>query len=162
MAKKLAKKTGAKIAKKRTGANDARVENNAKTTRGKPFEPGNKFGFRPGQSGNPGGRPKTKQFAEAARKWLASNYERSPHLSNAEALAEFLGKEALGGEIAAARVLIEYAEGRPRQALEISTDDRMRQIIEKALPMLTATGLNEEEAKRYLREFVPEVSTWIN
>jgi hypothetical protein len=158
----MAKKAGAKIAKKRTAANNARVENNAKTTRGKPFEPGNKFGFQPGQSGNPGGRPKTKVFSMAAREWLASPNAEYPDLTNAEVAVIKCGAAALDGDIAALRELLDRAEGRPRQAVEISTDVRMRQIIEKALPMLTATGLNEEEAKRYLAEFVPEVSTWIN
>jgi hypothetical protein len=40
------------------------VANSAETTpkrvRGKPFEPGNSKGFKPGQSGNPSGRPKNE------------------------------------------------------------------------------------------------------
>jgi hypothetical protein len=160
---KPAKKPATKKAKTRTATKKARAQNSAKTARGKPFEKGNEFAWRKGQpSPNPGGRPKTKIFSIAAREWLAGPNGEYPDLTNAEVAVSRCGAAALDGDIAALRELLDRAEGRPRQSVEISTDDRMRQIIEKALPMLTATGLSEDEAKRYLAEFVPEVSTWIN
>jgi hypothetical protein len=128
------------------------------------FEPGNKTGprWKKGQSGNPKGRPRTRYLSKAAIEWLGSASEKDPNLTNAEAIIAAVGKKALNGDVYAAAWLADRTEGKPRQAVEISTDDRMRQVIEKALPMLTATGLSEDEAKRYLAEFVPEVSTWIN
>jgi hypothetical protein len=75
--------------------------------------------FAPGASGNPGGRPKTRRVSEAARNWLASEYARAPHISNAEALVEFLGAQAFGGDVSAARELIDRAEGKAKQSIDV-------------------------------------------
>lgn len=46
-----------------------------KRPRGKPFPKGNQYGvasrFIKGQSGNPGGKPRTKEVSHASREWLA-------------------------------------------------------------------------------------------
>jgi hypothetical protein len=126
--------------------------------------------FAAGVSGNPGGRPKTKQFAEAARKWLASDNERAPHLSNAEALVEFLGNEALGGEIAVAGELIEYAEGKPRQPIDINEDERARKtriygvMVERVIERARTEGgqeITREKAIELLAAYEPEIKNYI-
>src|SRR5262245_25872448 len=101
--------------------------------------------FAPGASGNPGGRPKTKHVSEAARNWLAAAYARSPRLTNAEALVEFLGAQAFAGDIASSRLLVEYAEGKAPASVSVAIDERMRSVIESGLAALVATGLSETE-----------------
>jgi hypothetical protein len=76
--------------------------------------------FKPGQSGNPGGRPKTAPLSQACRDLLASSVpDDSQGRTYAEAIAEKLAQKALAGDIRAAQELADRAEGRPRQSLEI-------------------------------------------
>src|SRR5688572_1222656 len=42
-----------------------------KKARGKPFAKGNEFAFKPGQSGNPAGRPKVRTLSDTYRTCLA-------------------------------------------------------------------------------------------
>jgi hypothetical protein len=56
--------------------------------------------FRPGQSGNPGGRPRTKPFAEALRAELAKAGEDQPALRE---IAASLITEARNGNLSRSR-----------------------------------------------------------
>lgn len=91
-----------------------RVQNNAKQRkpkqkpRGKPFQPGNTIGFQKGQSGNPGGRPKL--VSDAYREWLGET-DPETGLTNAQALARAAGKQALKGDVSAAREIRSATEG---------------------------------------------------
>jgi len=69
--------------------------------------------FRKGQSGNPGGRPKNV-ISDASRDWLKLIDSRSGR-SNAELIAQAIGKKALKGETAAYCALRDTTEGRPAQ-----------------------------------------------
>jgi len=148
-----------------------RIQNNGRTVRGRPFEKGHKFGFRPGQSGNPGGRPKTRLMSEASRAWFARASEDDPERTNAEVLVEKLGALALGGDLAAARELSDRAEGRPRQAIDINEDERERKtkmygrMVERVLErMLTEHGqvITHEQAIDTLAAYQPEIREYIN
>jgi hypothetical protein len=121
----------------------------------KPKTRGNPNWKKGGKSPNPGGRPKSKNYAEAARKWLDAN---------ADELVEKHGAAALGKkpDLAAARMLVEYAEGKARQNVDLTIDDRIRPALEAGIETLIKTGLSEEEAKAYLARFVPEVEEWIH
>jgi hypothetical protein len=78
---------------------------------------GQAFRFKPGQSGNPGGRPRTAKLSEACRAKLASPIPGDPESrSYAEAIADKLALQALKGDIRAAQELADRAEGRPSQA----------------------------------------------
>ena len=74
-----------------------------------------------GVSGNPGGRPKKTRFADACRELLSrpAPGDKSGR-SYAEAIAEKLAKKALAGDIPAAREIADRAEGKARQAMEVS------------------------------------------
>lgn len=169
MAAKKSKSTHGKSTSgpKRAGAakKTAATKNRAAASSGRAadtrFKRGNKYAWKKGQSGNPDGVSKARLLSEAYRAALKESPYDDPR-TYAAIVAAAIVKAAASGDVAAARELADRTEGRPRQAVDISTDDRMRQVIEKALPMLTATGLSEEEAKSYLGEFVPEVLTWIN
>src|SRR5262249_6692814 len=104
---------------------------------GKPrgFQPGNTYGnkIKPGEVRNPGGRPKSRNYAAAAREWLDEN---------SEALVAKHGEEALKGDLGAARMLVEHAQGRPRQALDVSVEDRAKPAIDRAMADLVAIGLS--------------------
>lgn len=74
-----------------------------------------------GVSGNPGGRPKRTPLADACRELLSKPAPDDPSgRSYAEAIAEQLGKKALAGDIHAAREIADRAEGKARQAMELS------------------------------------------
>lgn len=109
-----------------------------------------------GSSPNPGGRPKSKNYAAAARKWLDEN---------ADELIAKHGAAALGRkpDLQAARLIIEYAEGKAKQSIDVSIEDRKRQLFENAVEsLMVETGAGREEAVAQLLAVVPEASQWIN
>jgi hypothetical protein len=75
-------------------------------------------GFLPGRSGNPNGRPRTAKFSEAARQ-LASEIG-SSGFTGAEELAQYCLRRALKGSARHAELFLNYAEGKPKQGLEVS------------------------------------------
>jgi hypothetical protein len=76
--------------------------------------------WKPGQSGNPGGRPKTAPLSQACRELLAAPVpDDAKRRTYAEAIAESLAEKALEGDIRAAQELGDRAEGRARQSIEI-------------------------------------------
>jgi Family of unknown function (DUF5681) len=70
--------------------------------------------FKPGQSGNPGGRPRTAKLSEACRAKLASPVPGDAKgRTYAEAITDMLAQRALKGDIRAVEELANRAEGRP-------------------------------------------------
>jgi hypothetical protein len=121
--------------------------------------------FPKGKSGNPGGRPKTRTAAAAAREWLADTYRRAPDISNAEALISTLGEQALGGDVQAARLLIAYAEGLPQAKLDVThSDEQKRQEwAERQLEKVMETlNLERGDAIEWMKENTPSAAQWIN
>ena len=75
--------------------------------------------WKPGQSGNPGGRPRRDAISAALRQQLA--IQASDDRSVADVVAAALIKRALRGDVRAIREVADRTEGRPRQQLEIET-----------------------------------------
>jgi hypothetical protein len=107
------------------------------------------FRWQPGQSGNPGGRPAFKELSNACREILLSPLPDDPKRTYAEAIAERLAQAALAGNIDAAAELGNRAEGRPRQALEIS-DGKPDPLAELIAEFNKEYELAEKEAARAL------------
>lgn len=102
---------------------------NLKKTSGKQaakgkFAPGNKVGprFPKGTSGNPNGRPKLTKLTDALREQLAENNPNAPEETVAEQIARALIKEAVAGNVQAAREIADRTEGKPKQTLDIGLE----------------------------------------
>jgi hypothetical protein len=96
--------------------------------------------FKPGQSGNPGGRPKTAPLSQACRELLADSVPNDREgRTYAQAIAQTLGEKALAGDIRAAQELADRAEGKARQSIEIE-HTALRKAFER---------LNEAELQAY-------------
>ncbi len=99
--------------------------------------------WRPGQSGNPAGRPKKLALDHALTALLES--EGKDGKSRAEELAEALLKHAKKGNARIAQLIAERTQGRPRQTIEVSgpegraleiqnmTDEQLDQRIKELL-----------------------------
>jgi Family of unknown function (DUF5681) len=94
------------------GRQSGRVENNGKTTGKMPGGVTGK-GFRPGASGNPGGRPKQQPGTEALRVLLADE-------KTAMALARAMIKRALKGNVRAFKEIMDRVEGKVANRVEIT------------------------------------------
>jgi len=91
---------------------------------------GEAFRFKPGQSGNPGGRPRTAKLSEASRVKLASVIPGDPEgRTYAEGIADKLARLAIKGDIRAAQELADRAEGRPSQMAPPSEQHGVKVII---------------------------------
>jgi Family of unknown function (DUF5681) len=80
--------------------------------------------FKPGQSGNPSGRPKNV-LSKAIRKKL-EEVEEGQDKTVAERVTDRLVDLALAGNIEAIKLLGDRSEGRPRQSISVDTDERER------------------------------------
>jgi hypothetical protein len=95
----------------------------AKAVRGNP-DATKPYRFRPGQSGNPSGRPKYALLSRAYRNQLETICETDPeHRTYAEVIAEALAKQAVKGNIQAAAEIADRVEGRPRQAITVGREE---------------------------------------
>jgi hypothetical protein len=91
-----------------------RTENSAKTVRGNPDKT-LPHRWQPGQSGNPGGRPKRRLIDELLEELLLTEDSKV-----AEAIARALLAKAKRGDLRAVQLVVERVQGRPKQAMELS------------------------------------------
>lgn len=116
-----------------------------------------------GVSGNPKGRPRARTLSEAYRAWLSQPSEKSPQRTNADMVAEAIGKQALAGNIGAAQEMADRIEGRPRQSVELKGDHEKLDLIERTISALQERqNMSRDEAVEYLSTLKPEISRWIN
>jgi hypothetical protein len=85
------------------------------------FAPGHKLGnrFKKGETGNPSGRPKLTKLTEALREQLTEEMPSAPERTVAEAIARALIREALSGNVQAAREIADRTEGKPKQSIDV-------------------------------------------
>src|SRR5215471_772241 len=91
-----------------------RPENRARTGRKLPPE---STRFKPGQSGNPGGRPTSAPITAAIREALDRDHD---GVTVAMAIVQRQVRRALKGNLDAAKWLAERLEGKARQSLDVT------------------------------------------
>ena len=79
------------------------------------------MGFKKGQSGNPGGRPKDKPFRNALEMEIKAAGEDGKQLRK---IARALLKEAETGNMTAINMVADRLDGRPPQTVAVTDDDR--------------------------------------
>lgn len=106
-------------------------------------EAGKAHRWRKGQSGNPSGRPKSKILSDAYRSKLEEPVPNDPEGRTwAELIAEAQVRDAVRGNVQAAREIADRTEGRARQAIEFE-DKTMTQAFER---------MSVEELEAYARD----------
>ena len=75
--------------------------------------------FKPGESGNPKGRPKSVTLSEALRAQLGQVMPGEDEQTYAEKIALVLCDEASKGNVGAAKEIADRTEGKPRQTLDV-------------------------------------------
>jgi hypothetical protein len=104
---------------------------------GKPYQ------WKKGQSGNPGGRPKSKTLSDAYKHKLEEPVPSDPEGRTwAELIAVSQVRDAVRGNVQAAREIADRTEGRPRQAIEFE-DKTISQAFER---------MTSEELDAYARD----------
>ena len=76
------------------------------------------FRFRPGQSGNPGGRPKTKLISQAYQE-LLEELDKKKRRTIAQEIAKQIIQKALKGDLAAAKEATDRTEGKAVDQTEL-------------------------------------------
>jgi hypothetical protein len=87
-----------------------------------PGRPPREHQFQKGQSGNPGGRPKNESVTATIRRMLQGEHNGRPIQ---DILVERMIKEALSGKYPFLRELLDRAEGRPNQKVEVTGETPM-------------------------------------
>jgi hypothetical protein len=83
--------------------------------------------FKPGQSGNPGGRPKGRSITASLRKLLEQEHNGKPL---AELMAERMVKEALSGKFPFLKEVLERTDGKVKELHELKTKEDLVLYIE--------------------------------
>lgn len=146
----------AKRESKATAAADKQRQNSGDRDAGGKFAPGNSHAFRPGESGNPAGRPKSITLSEALRRELAKDApaeEGKPAGETyAERIAAMLCAEAAKGNVRAATEIADRTEGKPRQSVDV--DMNLKDWRARA----KAHGLREEDVISEARRIIESES----
>ncbi len=108
--------------------------------------------FKPGQSGNPAGRPKKALLSDALRRQLAEAHPNAPEKTIAETIARSLIREAIAGNVQAIREVGDRSEGRPAQALAIDLDVQVNDWRDEARKY----GLTPDDIIRQIQPLIAE------
>src|SRR6185503_19309244 len=102
---------------------------------GKPLGGVTGKGFIPGQSGNPGGRPKgSVKLSTCYERSLARPYPDDPEgRTYAQVIADKAVEIAAGGDIAAIREVTDRTEGRAKQTVDATVTSEVSQSQREAL-----------------------------
>src|ERR1017187_9707883 len=88
------------------------------------------FMWKPGESGNPGGRPKKKPLTDAYAALLAKLIPNDKEgRTFAEAIAQAMIKEAVKGKVNAASEIADRIEGKSLQRVAVSDGDPLAELL---------------------------------
>jgi hypothetical protein len=116
------------------------------------FAPGNKLGnrFKPGESGNPQGRPKITLLSEALRAQLSEVMPNERTV--AERIAAALIAEAARGNVQAIREIGDRTEGKARQSVDVDMNvSDWRQVA-------SAHGISEQDVINEAQRLIESVT----
>lgn len=118
--------------------------------------------FKPGQSGNPAGRPKSALISQALRQKLDEPFPDDEHgRTYAEVIAAKMAEKAASGEDRAIQEVIDRVEGKAKQTVNLKMDRRER--LELAIRRIMEAGnCSREEAIREYATFEPDALTLMN
>jgi len=107
--------------------------------------------FKPGQSGNPAGRPKSITLSEALRLELAKVFPGdTQERTFAEVIAQQLVRSAATGNILAAKEIADRTEGRPKQAVDMNMNvNDWREVARQH-------GVSEQDVIREAQRLIAE------
>lgn len=118
-------------------------------------EHGKAHRWKKGQSGNPSGRPKSKMLSDAYRSKLEESVPNDPEGRTwAELIAEAQVRDAVRGNVQAAREIADRTEGRARQAIEFEDT-----TLAKAFERMTTEELEAYARDGTLPGWFPRTST---
>src|SRR5262249_55634659 len=130
---------------------------------GKLFEIGNPHAWKPGQSGNPAGRPKSRTLSEHLRDRLKEQFPSRSDATYGRMVAEALVDRAINGDVMAIREVYDRVEGKPKQTIDVNVEERKREMVEDAIAqMIEEAQVTREEAIEQLTLVAPEMTKWIN
>ncbi len=117
-------------------------------------EAGKAYRWKKGTSGNPLGRPKSKSLSNAYRNKLEELVPNDPEKRTwAELIAEAQVRDAVRGNVQAAREIADRTEGRARQAIEFEDT-----TVTKAFERMTAEELEAYAKSGALPVWFPKVT----
>jgi hypothetical protein len=112
--------------------------------RGPSPDVGKPYRWKKGQSGNPSGRPKSKTLSDAYKNKLEELVPNDPEGRTwAEIIAEAQIRDAVRGNVQAAREIADRTEGRARQAIEFedkTLTNAFERMTREELEKYAATG----------------------
>src|SRR5262249_27720519 len=110
-------------------------ESTAKKPRGKPFEKRHVYAWKPGQSGNPAGRPKARTLSEELRAKLQEQYPGRDDVTYGQMLTHKLIEIAIAGDRGAIKECFDRVDGKSRQPVNLVdvNVDNDREAIEKII-----------------------------
>ena len=121
-------------------------------------------GFMPGQSGNPGGRPKgSVKVSSCYERSLARPVPGDPlGRTYAQVIADKAVELAAEGRIDAIKEVTDRTEGRSKQTIDVNRSDLRREYLRRAVDELSAKhGKPRDEVIRDIVENEPEASEWL-
>jgi hypothetical protein len=132
---------------------EKQAENTGRDERGR-FTKDAPNAFKPGQSGNPLGRPRSITLSEAYRRALSQPLPGDPEgRTVAEVIATLVCAKAADGDVAAAREIADRTEGKPRQSVDVDMN------VHDWRELARQHGLSEQDVIREARLLVAESAT---
>ena len=108
--------------------------------------------WKPGESGNPGGRPKTKPLTEELQRLLEQAAPKGKGRTWAAVIAEALLTKACKGDVRAIAELANRVEGRPFQAVgvDVEAGEDLAEALARARKR--AANMSEEEITNRIKQ----------